>query len=54
MCRLPIGARLMGRKSRELVRVVTLTSNPSLPGLTRQSIRFEKGSYEEDGGQARG
>jgi peptidoglycan/LPS O-acetylase OafA/YrhL len=54
MCRLPIGARVMGRKSRELVRVVTLTSNPSLPGLTRQSIRFEKGSYEEDGGQARG
>src|SRR5262249_6110975 len=47
MCRLPIGARVMGRKSPALVRARSPGTNASLPGLTRQSIRFEKSSYEE-------
>jgi hypothetical protein len=33
-----------------------MEADPSLPGLTRQSILFAKSPYEEDGpaGQARG
>src|SRR5207247_10998298 len=55
VCRLPIGARLMGRKPRELLRARS-RRQPVIPGLTPATHPLrKKRSYEGDGpaGQAR-